>query len=330
MRRKLEAHELLTDYIRLHEKLGRAPTRDEYDSDPDKRYSKGQIVEVFGSWINFTRAAGHIKHPLAREKRDKQEIRKRYYEHLIREVERLRTEVIERPAAARVLFIPDLHCPYHHPDAFEFLFALDDKYKFDRVICGGDEIDLHALSFHTHDPDLLSPGHELSAAIAALRPLYARFPVVDVLSSNHGSLIFRKGKHHGIPQHVIKPYREVLDAPIGWVWHDELVVEFSDGKKTLVHHGYSSNILQASQKRAMSLVQFHFHTKFSIQYWSNPTDSYFAMQSGCLIDDRSMAFSYNKLTLERPRLGASAVIDGHPILLPMHLDSSGRWTKKVP
>jgi hypothetical protein len=41
------------------------------------------------------------------------------------------------------------------------------------------------------------------------------------------------------------------------------------------------------------------------------------MTIGCLIDDASLAFAYNKNTLKRPIIGCGAILDGQPKLLPM-------------
>lgn len=103
----------------------------------------------------------------------------------------------------RILVISDMHHPFSHPDTVRFLRALNKKYKFTRVICIGDEIDAHAMSFHDSDPDLFSPGDELQQAIDCLQPIYKMFPKVDLVESNHGSMIYRKGKHHGIPRQAI-------------------------------------------------------------------------------------------------------------------------------
>jgi len=62
---------------------------------------------------------------------------------------------------SRILFISDLHFPFHHPNTFEFLQMLKDRYNPTRVICLGDETDKHAMSFHDSDPDLMSAGDEL-------------------------------------------------------------------------------------------------------------------------------------------------------------------------
>ena len=84
-----------------------------------------------------------------------------------------------------LLVISDLHATYMHPDTLPFLRALKRKYSFDRVICIGDEVDFHALSFHDSDPDLPSAGEELTRAIKSLKPIYKMFPNVDVVESNH-------------------------------------------------------------------------------------------------------------------------------------------------
>ena len=70
---------------------------------------------------------------------------------------------------SRILVISDLHIPYHHVDALEFLAHLAEKYKPTRVICLGDELDKHAMSFHASDPDLKSSGDELKASLPIIQ-----------------------------------------------------------------------------------------------------------------------------------------------------------------
>lgn len=229
----------------------------------------------------------------------------------------------------RVLVISDLHCPYHHKDTLVFLKAVKSEYDPDRVLSTGDEADHHAISYHDHDPDLLSPGNELAAASKALRQIEELFPRMDILDSNHGSLYYRKAKTNGIPKHAIKPYNELLGVGKGWKWHTDLTLTMSNGKQVYFHHSRGSNILQVSQKMGMSVVAGHLHTKLSIQYWANPNDLYFAMQLPCMIDDKSLAYAYNKLPVERPLVACGIIIDGHPRLLPMVLNKAGRWNNRL-
>lgn len=220
---------------------------------------------------------------------------------------------------ARILFISDMHIPYHHPDTLDFLQGLKDKYNPTRVICLGDELDKHSLSFHDSDPDLMSAGDELRAALPVIKKLHEMFPVMDLVDSNHGSLVWRKAKHHGIPRHYIKSYNEVLEVGDGWKWHNDLVIDLPDGQQVYVHHGKTSEAVKTSQAMGMSFVCGHFHESFGVTYWANPNGLFFAMNSGCLIDDDSYAFSYNNVNLKRPIRGTSLIINGKPILEAMKL-----------
>lgn len=226
---------------------------------------------------------------------------------------------------SKVLVISDMHIPYHHPDLVDFLKAVKKEYKPDRIICIGDEVDKHAMSFHDSDPDLPSAGDELQQAIESLQPIYKLFPNVDLVDSNHGSMVYRKGKHHGIPRKYLRSYGEVLEAPKGWKWHNDLKITLSDGQKCYFHHGLKKNGLQVAQQLGMNFIQGHFHNDFTINYSSTPEKLIWNMTIGCLIDDHALAFAYNKTTLGRPIIGMGIILDGQPVLLPMVLNKKGRW-----
>jgi len=219
----------------------------------------------------------------------------------------------------RILNISDLHAPYHHKDALDFLADLNREYKPTRIICLGDELDKHRLSFHDSDPDLLGEGDELNAAIKVIADLKKLFPKMDILESNHGSLVYRKAKHHGIPRQYLKSYNDVLGVDDQWRWHFDLTVMLPNGQPCYYHHGKSADVMKLSQGMSMSCVQGHFHNDLSVKYWGNPLGLYFALQSGCLIDDKSLAFMYNNVNIKRPIIGTSLIIEGNPILVPMKL-----------
>ena len=229
-----------------------------------------------------------------------------------------------------VLCISDTHLPYSHPDNIPFLKAIKNEYPIDRVIHMGDECDKHSLSFHDSDSELFSAGDELKASKKYLKEYYKLFPEVDVMESNHGSMVYRKAKSHGIPLHYLKAYNEVLDAPAGWTWHKDLVIKLSNGQQCYFNHGIGADVMKVSQAMGMNVVQGHYHSKFKIDYWSNPNNLYWGMQVGCSIDDKSLAFAYNKNTPKRPIIGHGIIINGQPKLLPMVLNKRGRWTGFVP
>lgn len=225
---------------------------------------------------------------------------------------------------SRILFISDMHIPYHHSGLLPFLAGLKLRYNPTRVICLGDELDKHAMSFHDSDPDLLSAGDELRASLPVIAEVYKLFPEMDIIDSNHGSMVHRKAKHHGIPRSYIKSYNEVLGVGDGWVWHNDLTIilpatDVLPEQKVYIHHGKSAEAIKTSQAMGMSHVCGHYHESFGIRYWANPNGRYFAVNAGCLIDDESYAFSYNNVNLKRPFIGTALIIDGVPILEAMPL-----------
>lgn len=228
---------------------------------------------------------------------------------------------------SRILVIPDLHFPYCHIDALDFLHKIKKTLQPTRIICLGDELDYHAMSFHDSDPDLSSAGHELVRALGYIDTLHELFPKMDLLHSNHGSMAYRRQMHAGMPRHLIKSYNDILGVPSDdWRWHGRLVLELPN--KTLCEfvHTLSANVLAASQSIGMSLVQGHHHSQFELRYWSTVAGRlHFAITSGCLIDDTSLAFAYNKLQVKRPIMGVTFIENSMPSLIPMVVDENNKW-----
>lgn len=228
-----------------------------------------------------------------------------------------------------ILIIPDQHFPFNHIDIFLFLTAVKKAYKPDKVINLGDEIDAHSMSMHDHSPDLPSPHDEMGLAIERLKYMYKLFPEVDVLESNHGSLVYRRAAKNGLPKRVIKPYREILEAPKGWHWHQDLEILGSDGEPIYMCHGLAADPLKNSKNRSKRFIQGHHHSRFEIQYWANSDKLFWGVTSGCLIDYKALAFEYGRLMLNKPILGVTVIRNGYPLLIPMILNKSGRWNGKL-
>jgi hypothetical protein len=242
-----------------------------------------------------------------------------------------------------ILFISDLHCPYQHADALLFLAALKKKYNFSRIIGLGDELDMHAMSFHDKDPDLDSAGRELQRGREVLWELWRLFPIIDWVHSNHGSMAYRKALHHGVPRHLLLEYRDAIFAEkdkhghavrpsnrgTGWTWQHTLTFDVGS-VRCKVHHGMSVSTRRNVEQSGMSFVQGHHHGTFEIVYHGTPDALNWGITAGCLIDDEALAFSYNKNTIKRPIIGCAGVIEGQPRLFPMLLNDKGRWTGAVP
>jgi len=227
-----------------------------------------------------------------------------------------------------ILVLSDFHAPYNHPDAVRFLSACKSKFKPDAVVCIGDEVDYHALSFHDSDPDLDSAGVELQKAITQLQFLYKLFPKVTVVESNHGSMVLRKALTGGLPKKVLRSYNEILDAPKGWVWSFDVTLQTRLGPVYFCH-GKSGAAGRLASQYGMSCVQGHFHEKAQITYISTPERLMFDAHTGCLADDKSLALGYNKVNPKRPIVSILVILDGVPQIVPMLLNAKGRWVGKI-
>lgn len=227
----------------------------------------------------------------------------------------------------RILVVGDLHAPYTHPDAINFLRHIRDTYNPDMVIQMGDETDGHAISFHDSDPNLDSAGVELEKAKLVLEEVHELFPNLLVCDSNHGSLVYRRAKAHGLPVQFIKKYRDILFPEHGapaWSWADAWVLNTPLGPVRFQHQVSGDFMLNASHERT-SLVLGHEHGRFEVQYAASSNALYFGAYAGCLIDRKSLAFAYGKLHRKKPILGCMVITDGCPQLIPMLMNGEGRW-----
>ena len=226
-----------------------------------------------------------------------------------------------------ILTISDMHIPYHHPDALEFLKHLKKKYKPDLVVNLGDMLDFHNISFHDSDPNLLSAGDELSQARKYIKQVEKIFPNMIIIGSNHGDLPLRKFLAAGLPKSLIRPYHEIYGVSKNWKFVDDLTIEYKGIPDIYFAHGIRKNALSTAQQRGQCFIQGHFHESFNIQYCGNPHSLLWAVTAGCLIDRKSLAFNYNKLNLNRPIIGTAVIMNGQPILEPMLLSRQGNWLK---
>jgi len=230
----------------------------------------------------------------------------------------------------KVMVIGDMHIPYHHKSSMAFLRALKKKYKgFDLVVNIGDELDQHAISMHDSDPDLPSAGDELVLAKKHVKELEKIFPDMTLVDSNHSSLVYRRALKYGLPKAYLKHYNEFLGvSPTRWKWVQDLTVTLNDGSRCFFTHGMSANVLQIAQKYGMHTVQGHYHSKASIQYFSNPDKLVWGAQTGCLTNQDSLAFSYAKNFKDRFIMSSLVIVDGQPRIHPMVI-KNGKWIGKV-
>jgi hypothetical protein len=118
------------------------------------------------------------------------------------------------------LIISDLHLPYQHKDAFDFLWALQEEFQFQRVLNVGDLYDHHRGSYHESEPDALGEEEEFYAARDAAYILQEMFPEMVITSGNHDNIPQRKLKSVGLPTSLLSDYNKMYDTAETWEWTD--------------------------------------------------------------------------------------------------------------
>jgi len=208
-----------------------------------------------------------------------------------------------------ILAIPDLHIPFHHPDAFRFLKDIRDEFNPDLVVCLGDEVELASLSFHDKNPDAPSAKDEYLASLGHLQDLYKLFPDVLVCNSNHTSRPYRVAFSAGMSSHMMKSYNELLNAPKGWSWHDRIIIQ-----NVCYIHGDPKSGANATKawmnENRMSTIHGHIHGWGGVQYSSSPFKQIVGMNAGCLIDLEAIAFKYGSKYANKGTLGCGIIRGG--------------------
>ena len=203
----------------------------------------------------------------------------------------------------RVLVIGDLHCPFDLDKYLDFCKDLQKKYKTNETIFIGDVIDNHYSSYHETDPDGLSGGAELKAAIDRVARWHKAFPKATVLIGNHDRMIMRKAFSSSIPKIWIKDYNDVLGTK-GWDWKNRHIVD-----EVQYIHGEGGTARTRCKQDMQSTVQGHLHTQCYTDWNVGANYRVFGMQVGTGIDFDQYAFGYAQRG-KKPAVAAGIVLDG--------------------
>jgi hypothetical protein len=193
----------------------------------------------------------------------------------------------------------------------DFLLKIYEKYKCTRVVHIGDLADLHCVSYHERAPESCSSS-ETDDAIEQIRLLSQIFPRVHLLLGNHDSLIQRQAVTVGLPQKVLKSFKETFELPKGWKVYPRYHKLVLDGVQ-YQHGDQGKGGQQAALKNALaefcSVVQGHHHSQSGVWYHANETSIIFGMQVGCGIDRQHMQMDYGTKFSAKPIISCGVVID---------------------
>lgn len=220
---------------------------------------------------------------------------------------------------ARTLIIGDLHAPFTHPGYLDFCRAVRKEYQTNATVQIGDEADHHAMSFHEHDPDGASAGHENAAAREMLHEWKRAFPKVVICVGNHTALPYRQASANGISRMWMKSYNEAWGIGSGWQWGMKWEI---DGVCYTHGTGFSGPMgaRNCAIKKRQSVVIGHLHGHPGIQFHASERDLIFGMNVGCGIDANAYSMAYGRDFPDKPVLSCGVVIDGRePHVIPMNL-----------
>ena len=226
------------------------------------------------------------------------------------------------------IIISDTHFPYCHRDTLPFLRAIKEEYGIEIAKHSGDLTDNHFSSYHEIEPGSLSGPEELKVSQRQIKQLEEIFPELTVVEGNHDALTKRKAKTAGIPEEQIRHPNDVFN--VNWDWVEKDFFKINKDQNCLLTHSLSGSTLNNAKQFSHCSIQGHHHSSFGLEFFGDSNVLRWGMTVGCLIDDHSPVFTYNKRSvLKRPIIGCGGIIEDFPVLFPMMLTKSGRWNQKV-
>ncbi len=231
-----------------------------------------------------------------------------------------------------ILVISDNQLPAEHPDDIAFIRAVAKKWKIDltgkksRIIHIGDEVDHTKLGDYGDDPDMPSDSDELELAIMKFKQYQKLMPKMDIMVSNHLVRLFKRAKKAGLSQKRIRPLNELYELKKTYVWHKRLFLNLPNSGEWLFQHGHQGDAFIIGRNLGCSVISGHTHTASYIRAWKDLKYRLrFAVQTGCLIDNKNGAYDYDKDNRMAPVHSLVVIINGVPHIEFMHFDKNQRW-----
>lgn len=223
------------------------------------------------------------------------------------------------------LIVSDTQKPYEAEKALSLCLYVKKHFKIPDENClhAGDELDaFHGGLYPKGTEYTHTPSGEIAIAKQKMKEWYAAFPKMKVAISNHGLRWLKKATAAEIPSELLRQYREVFEAPIGWQWKEEWIIDCKHPWRLIHGMGYSGKdgARNAALDSGMSTAIGHLHSHAGISYIKTQgrKETIWGFNVGSLIDIESFAFKYGKYSRAQPCLGIGVVLeDGKmPIWVP--------------
>jgi len=190
--------------------------------------------------------------------------------------------------------IPDLHIPGQVSYALEFIRDTFSDHRVTDVICIGDLVDHHYISFHNNELDADNPIDEWRKAKLELMRWVKAFPKMKLCSGNHDERNVRAAKIVGLPEDIyLKKINDVYDLPSEWRWRTRWDVD-----KVIYEHGVGSSGMYGAKNTALKLgsayVQGHTHAHAAVFDIVQARTRFAGMNVGALIDKDKYQARYAK------------------------------------
>lgn len=190
--------------------------------------------------------------------------------------------------------ISDLHIPGHCSDSLDFLRDTFSDHKVTDIVCVGDMIDHHYISFHDNELDADNPVQEWEKAMDVLQDFVKAFPKMRICYGNHDVRPHRAAKSVGMPKGVfLKPLNEVYGLPKEWRWSTRWDID-----SVIYEHGIGSNGMYGAKNTALKIgsayVQGHTHAYGAVFDLPQVRHRFSAMNVGALIDKDKYHSRYAK------------------------------------
>jgi hypothetical protein len=222
------------------------------------------------------------------------------------------------------LIISDLHIPFEHRDAMNHCIRIKKEYKIKDEDCYsvGDFTDNYFAGLYKHSPNVdMSPNDEIESAKKKIRAWGRAFPLLKMAIGNHDMRWSKKFFDSGIPDVVMRQYRDLLEIPRGWQIANlhRVKCDYS----FIVQHGNPSAGINAHRERALlngcNSVMGHTHAHAGFAFINSGEQKIWGANAGCLIDAEHWAFHYGVDCKHKPCIGTMVILNGgrSPLWLPL-------------